>query len=65
MLTIKVNGREQKLSIGCRTCAKLEVVLRILEVDVRQVTLNGTLVSSKAFENTIVQSGDILLLKAQ
>ena len=65
MLTIKVNGRQEKLAIGCRTCANLDVVLRILETDAQQVTLNDATITSAAFETTTVQSGDKLLLNAQ
>ena len=65
MLTIKVNGRQEQLAIGCRTCANLDVVLRILETDAQQVTLNDTTITSAAFETTTVQSGDKLLLNAQ
>ena len=63
MLTIKVNGREEKLRIGCRTSVYLDVLLKILESDVTQVTLNGATITSREFENTTVNSGDSLLLK--
>ena len=63
MLTIKVNGREEKLSIGCRTFISLDVLLRMLESDAEQVTLNGKTVSSHQFKTTTVNSGDSLLLK--
>ena len=65
MLTIIVSGRIEKLSIGCRTCASLDVVLRLLDADVQQITLNGTIVTSAAFGTTTVQSGDKLQLNAQ
>ncbi len=63
MLTIKVNGREEKLKIGCRTSVYLDVLLKILESDVTQVTLNGATITSREFEHTTVNSGDSLLLK--
>ena len=63
MLTIKVNGREEKLKIGCRTSVYLDVLLKILESNVTQVTLNGATITSREFENTTVNSGDSLLLK--
>lgn len=62
MLTIKVNGREEKLNIGCRTFVSLDVLLKILEADVQQVTLNGKIISSRECGTTTVQSGDSLLL---
>jgi hypothetical protein len=62
MLTIKVNGREEKLSIGCRTFVSLDVLLKILEADVQQVTLNGKIISSRECGNTTVKGGDSLLL---
>ena len=63
MLTIKVNGREEKLRIGCRTSVYLDVLLKILESAAQQVTLNGATITSREFENTTVNSGDSLLLK--
>ena len=65
MLTIKVNGREEKLSIGCRTFVSLDVLLKILESDVRSVTLNGETVSSHEFVQTTVKGGDSLLLNSK
>ena len=63
MLTIKVNGSEEKLRIGCRTSVYLDVLLKILESAAQQVTLNGTTIASSDFETTTVNSGDSLLLK--
>ena len=63
MLTIKVNGREEKLRIGCRTSVYLDVLLKILETVAQQVTLNGKTITSREFEKTTVNSGDSLLLK--
>ena len=63
MLTIKVNGREEKLKIGCRTSVYLDVLLKILETVAQQVTLNGKTITSREFEKTTVNSGDSLLLK--
>ena len=63
MLKIKVNGREEKLRIGCRTSVHLDVLLKILESAAQQVKLNGTKIASCDFETTTVNSGDSLLLK--
>jgi hypothetical protein len=63
MLTIKVNGREEKLKIGCRTSVYLNVLLKILESDVTQVTLNGDTIACREFGHTTVKGGDSLLLK--
>ena len=60
MLTITVNGREEKLNIGCRTFVYLDVLLKILEVDDQEVILNGETVRSHGFEKTIVNGGDKL-----
>ena len=49
MMTIKVNGRVEKLNIGCRTAVFLDVLLRILEVGNQSVTLNGEPVQSHEF----------------
>jgi hypothetical protein len=63
MLTVKVNGREEKLRIGCRTSIYLDVLLKILESDAKQVSLNGETITSHKFGETTVTSGDSLLLK--
>ena len=65
MLTIKVNGREEKLCIGCRTFVSLDVLLKILESDVRNVTLNGEVVSGHEFGSAMVKGGDSLLLNSK
>ena len=62
MLTIRVNGREEKLNIGCRTVVSLDILLKNLEADVQQVTLNGTIISSQECGNITVKGGDSLLL---
>ena len=62
MLTIKVNGREEKLSIGCRTFVCLDVLLKILESDARNVSLNGETFSSNEFGSITIKGGDSLLL---
>lgn len=62
MLSIKVNGREEKLGIGCRTFVSLDVLLRILEADVLEVILNGEAVHSGEFTKTTVHGGDTLKL---
>ncbi len=63
MLTIKVDGREVQLSIGCRTFISLDVLLKILESDARQVILNGETVIGREFGDTTVKGGDSLQLK--
>ncbi len=63
MLTIKVNGSEEKLKIGCRTSVYLDVLLKILESDTKQVSLNGETIISHKFGETTVTSGDSLQLK--
>jgi sulfur carrier protein ThiS len=62
MLTITVNGREEKLNIGCRTFIALDKLLRILAVDDSAVTLNGTKISDSSLAKTIVKGGDSLKL---
>jgi hypothetical protein len=57
-----VNGREQKISIGCRTFVFLDVLLKILKADDREVTLNGAIICGHEFGKTIVNGGDSLLL---
>jgi hypothetical protein len=64
MLIIKVNGREEKLSIGCRTFVYLDVLLKILKADVGQVTLNGETINSHLFGTTPVNGGDTLLMNS-
>lgn len=64
MLTIKVNGREEKVNIGCRTFVSLDVLLKIFETDARQVTLNGETIQSREFAQTTVTGGDIVTLAA-
>lgn len=61
MLTIKVNGREEKRNLGCRTFVTLDEMLKILESNVSQVTLNGKTVASHQYMETFVKSGDDLI----
>lgn len=63
MLTIKVNGREEELNIGCRTFISLDVLLEVIKAVLPHVTLNGEIISCQQFGNTTVKSGDSLLLK--
>ncbi len=63
MLTIKVDGREVQLSIGCRTFISLDVLLKILESDAGQVILNGVTILGRGFGDTTVKGGDSLQLK--
>ncbi len=60
MLSIKINGKEEKVSIGCRTFVCLDVLLNILESSARQVTLNGVTIGSHEFALTTVHGGDII-----
>jgi hypothetical protein len=62
MFTIKVNGREEKLRIGCCTFVSLDVLLKILESDDLEVILNGKTVCSQHFARTTVNGGDSLKL---
>jgi hypothetical protein len=62
MLTITVNGHEEKLNIGCRTFTSLDVVLKILSANDSAVTLNGRKISSNNVPSTKVNAGDILNL---
>lgn len=62
MLTITVNGHERKLSIGCRTFVSLDVLLKILEADDQEVTLNGATIRCQEFAQTDVKGGDTLEL---
>jgi len=60
MLTITVNGSEKKLNIGCKTFVNLDVLLKILETDKQQVTLNGKTIRRDEFDKTTVTGGDTL-----
>jgi hypothetical protein len=62
MLTVTVNGRVEKLNIGCRTFVSLDVLLKILSADDSDVTLNGTKISSNNVASTLVMGGDSLAL---
>jgi len=62
MLTITVNGHEQKLNIGCRTFVALDEMLRILESQNQRVTLNGAAVQHQEFPATMIKCGDALRL---
>ncbi|MBC7961539.1 MAG: hypothetical protein H7Y05_01200 [Steroidobacteraceae bacterium] len=63
MLTITVNGHEQKMNIGCRTFVNLDEMLKILEANDKQVTLNGETIRSHEFVNTSIKGGDTLGLE--
>ena len=60
MLTVTVNGSERKLNIGCRTFINIDVLLKILETDKQQVTLNGKTIRRDEFDKTTVTGGDTL-----
>ncbi len=62
MLTITVNGRVMKLSIGCRTFISLDVLLTMLKATVQEVILNGTVIPRHEFGTTTVSNNDILQL---
>ena len=62
MLTITLNGRKEKLNIGCRTFISLDVLLKILSATDSAVTLNGTDISSNKIAATIVNAGDSLIV---
>lgn len=62
MITITLNGHEEKLHIGCRTFISLAEILTIFEVVDKEVSLNGETVRSHEFEKTIVNGGDKLVL---
>jgi sulfur carrier protein ThiS len=62
MLTITVNGSEEKMNIGCRTFVSLDVLLKILSANDSAVTLNGKKISSSNATSTIVKGGDSLVL---
>jgi hypothetical protein len=49
-----------KLSIGCRTFVSLDVLLKMLEADSREVTLNGETIYIQSFAQTSVKGGDTL-----
>lgn len=63
MLTITLNGREEKLNIGCRTFVSLDEILRLLSADDSAVTLNGEIISGNNLADTMVKGGDILALQ--
>ena len=60
MLTIMVNGQEEKVSIGCRTFVSLDVLLKIFESNAQQVKLNGVTIRSHEFSKTTINGGDII-----
>jgi sulfur carrier protein ThiS len=62
MLTITLNGREEKLNIGCRTFVSLGELLRLLSANDSAVTLNGDKISSDNVANTMIKGGDSLAL---
>jgi len=62
MLTITINGSEEKLNIGCRTFIALDELLEILSAKESSVTLNGDKISRDNLKRTIVNGGDCLTL---
>jgi hypothetical protein len=61
MLSLKVNGEEKKLNIGCRTFISLVEMLKILKSDTEIVTLNDVKVENKDYVQTFVKGGDVLV----
>jgi sulfur carrier protein ThiS len=59
-MTITVNGREEKLHIGCRTFVSLDEMLKLLESSAKEVKLNGKHIPSKEYVDTYVNRGDSL-----
>jgi hypothetical protein len=62
MLTITVNGHEEKLHIGCRTFVSLDEMLKLLESNVKKVKLNGKHIPNNEYVKTCINRGDCLLL---
>lgn len=63
MLTININGREEKLNIGCRTFLPLAELLTLLKAaDTIVVTLNGENIFTNALTKITVKGGDVLKL---
>jgi len=62
MLTITVNGCEEKLNIGCRTFIALDELMGLLSAKESAVTLNGDKISRNNLTSTIVHGGDSLIL---
>jgi len=60
MLSITVNGSEEKLNIGCRTFIALDELLGLLSAKESSVTLNGDKISRSNLTRTIVNGGDSL-----
>lgn len=60
MFTIKVNGHEETLHIGCRTFISLDELLNLYETSDREVKLNGKPVLSNEYVKTYVNRGDTL-----
>jgi sulfur carrier protein ThiS len=60
MMTITVNGREEKLNIGCRTFVSLAELLSLLRME-RQYALaivNGSSIPHRDFSSSMIKSGD-------
>ena len=62
MLTITLNGSEEKLNIGCRTFVSLGELLRLLSANDSAVMLNGDKISNNNAANTFIKGGDSLAL---
>jgi hypothetical protein len=60
MLTITVNGQEEKLNIGCRTFIALDEILKLLNASSQDVIYNGEMVSSIDCGKITVSGGDKL-----
>lgn len=63
MLMIRLNGREEKLNIGCRTFVSLDVLLKSIKAGVNLVVFYGEPVRKLDFPQVTVKGGDVLLLQ--
>lgn len=62
MLTIRLNGREEKINIGCRTFISLDDLLRILDVRGEQATVNGETIRQHDYPRTTIRGGETLVV---
>lgn len=63
MIAITLNGREEKINIGCRTFIPLNILLDSLSSSSRVVLLNGVEIPKKEYSRFDVKGGDVLDLK--
>lgn len=62
MIAITLNGREERINIGCRTFIPLNIFLNLLESGSKAVSLNGITIPEKEFASVDVKGGDVLEL---